>query len=124
MGGTLCSMYGLHGVQCFMDAIVSDAEKGSSHATSLLDMLTTEIDDEEDVDAASDAYVEKINKLLFRAIVSGNVVSPKGLGHVRSLMDSDTRIVWTNDRSANGELVQDFGNLLKCTTLLTTNIHS
>jgi hypothetical protein len=80
-------------------------------------MLTSEIDDKEDADAASDAYVEKINKLLFRAIVSGNVVSPKGLGHVRSLMDSDTRIVWTNDRSADGELVQDFGNLLKCTTL-------
>jgi hypothetical protein len=91
-----------------MDAIVADAEKGSSHATSLLNMLTSEIDDEEDADAASDAYVEKINKLLFRAIVSGNLVSSKGLGTVRSMFNSDTRIVWTNDRSADGELVQDF----------------
>lgn len=89
-------MYGLHGVQCFVDAIVADAEKGNSHATSLLDMLTSEIDDE-----------EKIRKLLFRAIVSGNVVS-KGVGIVRSMLDSHTRIVWTNDRSADGELAQDF----------------
>jgi hypothetical protein len=32
----------------------------------------------------------------------------KGLGTVRSMFNSDTRIVWTNDRSADGELVQDF----------------
>ena len=96
-------MYGLHVTQCFIDALVTEEiDRGNTHAGSLLDIITCGIDEGDDM--SIDADVESFNKLLVRVLLGGSLVHPDRLSFVLSMIESDTRIVWTNDRSVDGKL--------------------
>ena len=98
-------MFGLHVVQCFIDALVTEKNTGSNNASELLDLLTSKIDE----GFSMDADIEQFNKLLIKVCLGGSFIVQSNFSQIRSMVESDTRIVWTNDRNSKGKLDQDSG---------------
>ena len=84
-------------MQCFIDAIVAESENGNQDADELIELLTKDIDDNQD-DATFNHEIERTTKLFLNVVAGGNVLSERAMGNVYAMMGNDIRIVWTNDR--------------------------
>ena len=117
LGGTLCNESGLHGMQCFIDALVERSKEGCPACDELIHLLIPD-DEEQDTRHAVDldAEIAKIGKLLC------NIVGQKGVLKVGSILyttimdieNNDSRIVWTNDRMGDAG---EFHSILLITVL-------
>mmetsp|Transcript_18627 Transcript_18627/g.34512 ORF Transcript_18627/g.34512 Transcript_18627/m.34512 type:complete len:431 (+) Transcript_18627:126-1418(+) len=103
LGGSLCSSSGLHGMQCFIDSLVREAENGDASCEELIDTLTNEDIDED----FFDAEVDKIGKLMLSVARAGNVFKEDSslYSTIMATKENDQRIIWTNDRMGDAECV-------------------
>jgi hypothetical protein len=95
-GGAICERTGFHGVQHFLDKLVRMAKQGDTNCEELLDLLYAE-------DLPDD--LAKMHELLFNIASRGNVFTEHYNKVFMAMYGNDSRIVWTNDRASDSELV-------------------
>ena len=93
------------GAQCFIDALVREAENGSEACEEpLSDILRKEV---QSVDQFH-SEVAKLNELICNIAKSGSVFKQDSLLHNACMQidENDQRIVWTNDHSGeSGKMI-------------------